>query len=201
METTKNTHFIDRVADAMRKAATELEELQVKINLGKADAEDKFEEMKKRLNQFLWEHQNEVDAGKEKLAEINMMFDPLRAYLEEGKAKTLEEFKAQKEKMEAKIDEIIDKIKSDEKLKTYYAMVLIELEKFKTQLHFMMSNYEAGKEAAKETFEKGKAEFEKFVDQMKSKYQEAKDDGRIDHFKDEIKQAFGHFKSAFAKPS
>ncbi|MCB0477205.1 MAG: hypothetical protein KDC84_03525 [Crocinitomicaceae bacterium] len=201
MESTSNTHFIDKVAEALRKAATELEELQVKLSLGKADAADKYEELKKKLNQFLQDHDSEIDAGKEKLAEMNMLLDPLRVYLEKGKAKTMEEFKAQKEKIEAKIDEIIAKIKSDEKLKTYYAMLLIELEKFKTQLHFLMSNYEAGKEAAKEAYEKGKVEFDKFVDEMKKRYQEAKDEGRFDHFKDEIKEAFGHFKKAFAKPN
>ncbi len=196
----ENTHLLDKVAGALRKAATELEELQVKLHLGKAEAEDKYEELKKKLNQFLNEHEDEIDAGKEKVAELNMYLEPLRALLEEGKAQTEEAYKAHKEKIEAKIDEIIDKIKSDEKLKTYYAALLIELENFKVQVHFLMSYLAAGTEAAKEAYDKGKVEFDKFVEDMKGKIQTAKDEGRFEHFQEEISQAFSHFKSAFAKP-
>ena len=197
MATQENSHFLDKVSGALRKAATELEELQVKLHLGKAEAKDKYEEWKAKLDQFLKDHEDEIDAGKEKLAEINMMLDPLRAMLDEAKEKTAEEFEAYKTKIEAKIDEIIAKIKGDEKLKTYYAMLLIELENLKLQLFFMNSNLAAGAEAAKEAYAKGKAEFDQFVEDMKAKYQKAQDEGRFEHFQEEISLAFGHLKKAF----
>jgi hypothetical protein len=201
MDAKENIHFLDRVADAMRKAATELEEFQVKAALGKAEAKEKYEEMKSKLKTFLHENEDNIDAGAEKLAEINMLFEHLRVQLELGKAETIDVFKEQKKKIEAAIQDIETKIKSNEKYKKAYAYVLIELEKFKVQLEFLQKKFEEGKEAAKETFEKGKVVFNDFVSNMKEKLDQAKEEGRFEHFQDEISEAFGHLKKAFAKPS
>ena len=42
----EHNHLSDKVADALRKAAVELEEFQVQFALGKAEAKDKYEEVK-----------------------------------------------------------------------------------------------------------------------------------------------------------
>ena len=49
MENSINIHFIDKVVDALKKSAIELEEFQVQAALGKAEAQLKFEEIKKKL--------------------------------------------------------------------------------------------------------------------------------------------------------
>ena len=38
METTERIHYVDQVIEGLRKAAIELEELQVQATLGKAEA-------------------------------------------------------------------------------------------------------------------------------------------------------------------
>jgi hypothetical protein len=43
----ENTHFIDNVVAVLRKSALELEQLQVQLALGKMDAKDNYEELKK----------------------------------------------------------------------------------------------------------------------------------------------------------
>ena len=113
MATGENNHFMDKLYGALRKAATELEELQVKLDLGKAEAKDKFDEFNQRLDAFLAKHDEKIEASAEKLAELNNYLDPLRVMFEEGRQKTGDELKEQKAKIEAKIDETIAKIKSE----------------------------------------------------------------------------------------
>ena len=60
MKTKENSHLIDNVVDALRKAATELEAFQVQVALGKAEAEDKYEEVKKNFNAFVPESKSKV---------------------------------------------------------------------------------------------------------------------------------------------
>ena len=55
MKTMDETRFIDNVVETLRKAAVEMEELQVQAALGKAEAKDKFDEVKKKFNLVLHE--------------------------------------------------------------------------------------------------------------------------------------------------
>ena len=53
MKNNENSHFIDKVIDTLRKAADEMEEFQVKVALGKSEAEDKYEDIKKKFKKYL----------------------------------------------------------------------------------------------------------------------------------------------------
>ena len=53
MKNTQDIQFVDKVIGALRKSAIELEEFQVKAALGKAEAQDKYEEVKKKFNLFI----------------------------------------------------------------------------------------------------------------------------------------------------
>ena len=53
MKTKQDIQFVDKVIGALRKTAVELEEFQVKAALGKAEAQDKYEEVKKKFNLFV----------------------------------------------------------------------------------------------------------------------------------------------------
>ena len=48
MKNKEEIQFVDKVIGALRKSAVELEEFQVKAALGKADAQDKYEDVKKK---------------------------------------------------------------------------------------------------------------------------------------------------------
>ena len=49
MENTENTQFLDKVVQSLKKAVVEVEEFQVQAALGKAEAQDKYEEVKKKF--------------------------------------------------------------------------------------------------------------------------------------------------------
>ncbi|MFT5847276.1 MAG: hypothetical protein ACJARX_002018 [Psychroserpens sp.] len=196
METAQNTHFIDKIVEALKKTTIEIEEFQVKAALGKAEAQDKYEELKKKLNLFIHDSKFKAKTGKEKADNLHTKFDELRVQLALGKAQSLETFKEQKKQLLLKLHEIEVEIKTNETFKRMYAIVLIEIEQFKISLEILEEKLNQGKTDTKASFEKGKQEFKKFVDDFKSNYTK-KEETKLEHFQSEISEAFTHLKQAF----
>lgn len=200
MKNTHDTKFVEKVIGALRKTATELEEFQVQAALGKAEAKDKYEEVKKKFNSFIHDSRSKIDDVKEKIEEINTKFDELRVQLALGKAETKEVFKKQKKQLLSTLHEIEVKIKANETLNRVYAFTLIEIEQFKIQLEILEQKFGKDKKEAKDSFEKGKQDFNSFIDRFRSKYGKKKEVSKFEHFQTEISEAFDHFKNAFSKP-
>ncbi|MCA0154247.1 hypothetical protein [Winogradskyella vincentii] len=200
MKANQEIHFVDKVINALRKSAVELEEFQVQAALGKADAKDKYEEIKKKFNHFIHDSEYKIKGIKEKIEEVNTMFDELRVQLALGKAETKDAFKKQKKELLAKLHEIEVKIKTNDTLNRIYALSLIEIEQFKIQLEILEQKFDTEKDKAKDTFEKGKENFNSFIERLKGKYAEKKEVSQFEHFQIEISEAFDHFKKAFSKP-
>lgn len=201
METISSSHFIDKVAEALRKAAIELEELQLQAALGKAEAEDKYEDIKKKFNLFVHDSKHKINTGKAKIDDLHAKFDALMVQLSLGKAETRDAFKEQKKRILHAIHDIEVRIKTDEGLTRLYALLLVEFEKFKVQLDMMEERFEKGKESAKTSFTKGKDEFNSFVEKMKSKFSKEEKPTKWEHFQSEISEAFDHLKQAFVQPN
>ena len=199
MENKEHTKFVDKVVEALKKSAVEIEEFQVQAALGKAEAQDKYEEAKKKFNLFIHESKSKINAGKEKIDDINAKFDELRVQLALGKAETKEAFNKQKKELLSTLHELEVKIKTNDRLNRMYALVLIEIEKFKMHLEVLEEKFEEGKTEAKASFEKGKQEFNDYIEKMKAKYTK-KEETKWEHFQTEVSQAFNHLKLAFAKP-
>jgi len=106
MKNKQDIHFVDKVIGALRKTAVELEEFQVQATLGKAEAQDKYEEVKKKFNLFIHDSEFKIKGIKEKIEDVNTNFDELRVQLALGKAETKEIFKKQKKELLSKIHEI-----------------------------------------------------------------------------------------------
>lgn len=200
MENKKDIQFMDRVIEALRKTAINLEEFQVKIALGKAEAQDKYEEVKKKFNLFIHESEFKIEEVKEDIEGIKAKFDELRVQLALGKAESKEVFENQKKLLLLTLHEIEVKIKSNETLNRMYALTLVEIEQFKIQLEILEQNYNREKSEVKNAFEKGKQEFNAFIDKVKTKYAKNKEETKLEHFQNEILEAFIHFKKAFSKP-
>ncbi|MFL1011727.1 hypothetical protein [Flavisericum labens] len=196
----KDIHFVDKVIDALRKSATELEEFQVQAALGKAEAQDKYEEVKKQFNQFIHDSEFKIKDVKVKIEELHTKFDELRVQLALGKAETKEVFNKQKKQLLSIIHDIEVKIKTNETLNRMYALTLIEIEQFKIQLEILEQKFKKVKPEAKTSFEQGKKDFNSFIDKLRGKYAEKKEETKLEHFQSEISEAFGHFKKAFSKP-
>lgn len=201
MKTKEDIQFVDKVIGALRKTATELEEFKVQTALGKAEAMDKYEEVKKKFNLFVHDSEFKINGLKEKLDELHAKFDELRVQLALGKAETEEVFKKQKKDLLLTLHDIEVKIKTNETLKRMYALTLIEIEQFKIQLEILEQKFKKEQGLAKETFEKGKNDFNAFIQKLKTKYgkQEEIELSKLEHFQNEISEAFSHFKNAFSR--
>jgi len=195
----KDIHFVDKVIEALRKSAIELEEFQVKAALGKSETQDRYEEVKKKFNKFIHESEFKVKGVKEKIEELHTKFDELRVQLALGKAETKEIFKKQKKQLLTTLHDIEVKIKSNETLNRMYALTLIEIEQFKIQLEILEQKFTKDKPYAKHSFEKGKKDFNTFIDKFRGKYAKKKEETKLEHFQNEISEAFDHFKNAFSK--
>lgn len=192
------------VIDALKKAAAELEELQVQMNLGKAEASDKYEEWKKEFASYVNDAKSKARQGTDKMKDVQedleALFDQLRVQLALGKAEGYDAFQAQKKKILEKIHEIENKIKNDPTLNKIYALFIIQLEKFKVFLEWLEEKFREGKDTASDKFAEGKEKFQSFVSSMKSKIEEF-DNERWSHFQDEVIAAFTNLKNAFTATS
>jgi len=89
----------EKLADWLRKAAVEIEEFQVQFALGKAEAQDTFEDVKKDFREFIHEAKVVLAKGQEKSKDIQTMIEDLQVQLNLGKAETREAFAEQKVKI------------------------------------------------------------------------------------------------------
>jgi len=200
MKNNQDTQFVNKVIEALRKSAIELEEFQVKAALGKLEAQDKYEDVKKKFNLIIHESEFKIKGIKEKIEELHAKFDELRVQLALGKAETKEIFKKQKKQLLSILHDIEVKIKTNEILSRMYAVTLIEIEQFKIQLEILEQKFKKDKSEAKDSFEKGKLDFNSFIDKFKGKYAKKQEETKMEHFQNEITEAFDHFKKAFSKP-
>ena len=196
METIENRTLIDSVIEALKNSAVEMEKFQVKIALGKAEAKDSYEEIKKDLNLFIHESKSKIKSGKQKVADVNTKLDELRVQLNLGKAESIETFNQQKKQLLLTIHELEVKIKSNDKLKQLYAIVLIEIETFKIQLEILDVKFNENIVKAKSSFKISKENFNQFIEKLNVKYANKKET-KWEHFQSEISEAFDHLKHAF----
>ncbi|HET6992401.1 MAG TPA: hypothetical protein VFJ43_13795 [Bacteroidia bacterium] len=191
----------DNLISTLKKSINELEEFQVQIALGKAEAKDKFEEVKKKLNSFLHTTKQKINAGKIKAAGIRGDFEELQVQLALGKAESIEAFNEQKKKISYAISKLEKSLENktlflsaelDEKLRH-------EFEKFKIKMEVLRVQFELGKLDAKDAFEEKKHEFAEGLAFLKAKFEARKKASaktrQLRHA--EMKEAYKHVKKAF----
>lgn len=110
-------HFGDNIVSFFKQAAVKLEELQVQSALGKAELEEKFEEIKKESREQYQHLKSEVNATIQKDSakwdNLKAKFEHLEVQLALGKAETKEMLEEQKKNLSKAFQEIKDFIKND----------------------------------------------------------------------------------------
>ena len=111
------THFGDNIISFFKQAAVKLEELQVQSALGKAELEDKFEEIKKETRDQYHHLKAEVNSTLQKDSEqwnkVKAKFEHLEVQLALGKAETKDMIEEQKKNLSKAFQEVKDLIKND----------------------------------------------------------------------------------------
>ena len=113
-EITSNS-FTEKIKSAFNKVHQQTEELAVQFSLGKAEAGDKFDEMKKELHSKTHELKQSLAKAetfsKEKAAILKVKLEELQVQLALGKAEAKEGFEKQKKNIMHLVNEIKAELK------------------------------------------------------------------------------------------
>lgn len=110
------THFGDNIISFLKQSAIKLEELQVQSALGKAELEDKFEEIKKETREQYLHLKSEISHKLQNNEEFNNLkakFENLEVQLALGKAETKDLLEEQKKNLSKAFKEVKDFIAND----------------------------------------------------------------------------------------
>jgi hypothetical protein len=193
--------IIDKLVSGFKKAATELEELQLQLALGKSEAKDKFEILKKRFNALIHDAELKADDVREWADDVRSKFDELRVQLALGKADTKEAFEAQRKKINAKIQDIENYIQAHPKLAKVYDYLQTEFERIKLELEILAVNFQLAALKSNDSIQKRREEMATIIKDLQAsleRHKNAEEPTRQEHFRNEIKQAYHHLKAAFA---
>ena len=201
METIEKNKTADKIIDGVKKAISEIEELRVKIALGKAEAQDLFEDTKKKLNHYV--HESKIKFNKlkqnENVTKIINAFEHLQIQLALGIAESKETFDEQKKNISNAIQKLENSLKIEKSYDELASLLKLEIEKFKLKLEILNLQYRLKKVNVQQDFETKKSDFLLKINAIKSRIQKKENAGktRWENFQNEITESFFHLKEAF----
>ena len=200
METIEKNKTADKIIDGVKKAISEIEELRVKIALGKAEAQDLFEDTKKKLNHYV--HESKIKFNKlkqnENVTKIINAFEHLQIQLALGIAESKETFDEQKKNISNAIQKLENSLKIEKSYDELASLLKLEIEKFKLKLEILNLQYRLKKVNVQQDFETKKSDFLLKINAIKSRIQKKENAGktRWENFQNEITESFFHLKEA-----
>lgn len=194
-----NTHFIDHVVSGLRVAAEELEEFQLQLGLGKLEAREIYENLKKDYRLSSHALLIKIDQGKQMTTDLRTSYDQFLLQLALGRADTMEQFKEQRAKILLAIHEFKVAISTHTQLGEIYNELVLLLEKLEIKLEMLSNNWQPTADKLKKEFTERKVQIENLLSDLKSKLAEYSNvDVHLDVFNKEMSEAYSHFKKAFA---
>jgi hypothetical protein len=198
-KTTEKT-ILEKITGKLMKAQQELDDLAVQLALGKAEAKDKFEEIKKEFRTQVSEMKIKFASSvlREMVNVSKTKFEELELQLALGKADTAEAFEAQSKKILQSLHALENEIKAKLSKNTEANSFSQEIESFKLKmeilrLKFMLKKFEV-KDAFKENMAGARRVIDKLTTSAKEKLSSGK--GKYDDFKDEVQLAYKHLRKA-----
>jgi len=191
--------FGDELIAKLRRTTADLEEFQVQLALGKAEAHDKYEELKKKFNRTLHTVKTKAGTtGRKKAEDLVADIEELQVQLALGKAETKDAFETQRKKIMRAINRLEStlmakagaaEVEANEKLNH-------DMHAFRIKLEMLRLQYELGKLEAKDKFEERKHRLDEKLANLKSRLNSRPLSSK--NRKEELKDAYKHLKKAFA---
>ncbi len=186
------TSFKEQLGRLINKAEAEIDELKLKISLGKMNGADLFEEMKKDLHTAFHKISHEIKSESRELSEnIIKNIEELQLQLALGKADALDAYEDQKKKINQAIHLLEHEIRDTRSKLSYEAKLKIqnELEMFRLKMEVLQIRYELGRLDLKDSVENRKQEFKKEFDQLLSNIKEEGKD-KIEEYGNNLREAY-----------
>lgn len=199
-ETKPTKKILIRIAEKLSEAQQEIDELTVQLALGKAEAKDKFEDIKKefrsRLNEFR-QYLATLPSDTE-LSGARAIVDTLEKELEQGEASTQEAFASQQKKILTTTVSLQNTLKKKPAFSSLSHDFIHELEKFKIKLEIVHLRFGLRKMEIKDEFRDRMDEARKHVDKIRERVKESVISGKdmYEDFREEIQLAYKHFRKA-----
>lgn len=110
-------HFGDKLSAFLKNASVKIEELQVQAALGKAEASDKLEELKKetraKYQEVKSEFRSEIADATDEYNHLKAKLEHLELQLALGRAESSEQIAEQKKKISEAFSDVKNLIKKD----------------------------------------------------------------------------------------
>jgi HAMP domain-containing protein len=199
-QSTPNQPLLARLADKLLEAQQELDELALQFTLGKAEAKDKFEELK-----ITFARQLQVVKAALNQAEVQTMANRLKTRVEDlelqlalGKSETKEIFEAQRKKILEALVRLENDLKQSLPASINLEELYHEIEKFKLKLEIIRLKFILKKFMVKDSFREkmkdARRNVSRLTDQASSKWKAGSE--KLTDFKDEIQLAYKHLRKA-----
>lgn len=183
----------EKISERLKKAQIEIEEFALQFALGKAEAADKFEELKKEFKSKVSQLQSEYSESG-----LKSKIEDLKLQLTLGKADAKDLFEEQRKNILKAIHKIEDELKSNPKFSKGVEEFSSELEKFKLKLEILKLQFELKRSELKDEFKDALAEAGIKIEKLFTKVEGKLDDVKRKSydFSDEIKLSYEHLKKA-----
>ena len=200
MNTIPHRSPVDYIVKGLQTAASELVELKLQIALGKVEAKDLFENMKKSLQIRIEQMKSKFRVAKnsEGVLPVLNALEHLQVQLTLGIAETKEAFDKQRKNIEHSLSQLENKLKLGAPGRQV-AKIQLEIEKFKAKLQLLSLGYKLTKIYLHYNLKQKKEEFAQTLREIKTKLEQKEEraKNKWQNYKDEIQEAFGDLKSAF----
>ena len=203
MNTNSNSGTVaEKISSALKKAQIEIEEYALQFALGKADASDKFEELKKDFHQRTHEWKQDFSefksANQERAEILKSKLEELQVQLALGKAEAKDLFAGQKKKILDTLHHIESELKSNPEVQSRITDIKNEIRKFKIKLEILELQFELktfkGTEKFKDAMAKVRVGTEQLFEKIKEKWNDTTNPSS--DFTQEITKSFEHLKKA-----
>ncbi len=195
----QNESVLLQIAEKLVLAKQELDELALQLSLGKTDAKDKYEEIKKEFRARLSELKQIVPTDSHKTAAIDLISKivELEAALLTGKVDSKKVFDDQRRVIMSVIQELENAIVNRFGEVPVVNEFIHDIEKFKLKLEILRLKFTLKKFKIKNAFRTGMDEAVSIVRTAEAKVTKVK--ARYRNFRDEIGLAYNHMKKAVKK--
>ncbi len=199
--TAQEHNIADKFVAGLRNAATEIEELQVQLALGKYEAKEVFEQVKKNFDQRLSVLKTKLSGLKDNPTYTGLLnqFEHLLVQIKLGITESKEVFEEQRERISSQITRLENELNQHAHVDEHLAELRLELEKFKAKLQLMSLHFRLEKVKVEYDFEKRKQSFHHRVDEIQARMQEGQAQARDkwQNVKKEMEEGFEHLKNIF----
>lgn len=203
-----NRSFEERTKAKLNEWKAKVEELNLQLHLGKDEARDEFEKQKKNLRDWLnqAEHkiQNSKKLSEDTIRDFKNRMEELRVQASLGVAESKDALKEQQDKLNkgirslrSRFEEAYDDV--SEEIEDMSEEARERLDDYHTRFDLFRLQMHLGREDAKDEWERRKKDLSVKLREIDAKVDRAAKEGseKLDNFRSEISEAWGHFRKAF----